>query len=116
MGPVLQPTGERLIAAMALAEACVVLDLGTGTGALLPSLQRAAPKAGAWIERPERRWTVPELLDLSSRYGATSRRLGTLDSASRTECVAGVSEALAALTPEELVYRPEMLLAVAVRP
>jgi SAM-dependent methyltransferase len=69
-----------------------------------------------WIERPERRWTGPELLELSSRYGATSRRLATLDPAKRRECLARVGVALAALSAEELMYRPEMLLAVASRP
>lgn len=243
--PVLQPTGERLIAAMPLAGVTTVLDLGAGTGALVPALRAAATKAeviavdratgmlrearargvtaplaamelaqlgirdsvadavllafvlflipspaaalaevrrvlrpggvvgctswgqgselpgaaiwtreldlhGAdpdakpnaakqdtlmdtmdklgglledagltisrvWMERPKRRWTWTQLLDLTSRYGATSRRLATLNPESRSQCLARVGAGLAAMPAEELVYRPEMLLAIAAR-
>jgi SAM-dependent methyltransferase len=56
-----------------------------------------------WMGRPERPWNWPQLLELSSRYGATCRRLATLNPTSRTECLARVGAALAALPAEELV-------------
>lgn len=43
--PAIRPFGERLIAALPLARAQQVIDVGTGAGALLPALQQAAANA-----------------------------------------------------------------------
>jgi ubiquinone/menaquinone biosynthesis C-methylase UbiE len=241
-GPVIQPLGERLVAAMPLTGASTILDLGAGTGALFPALQAAAPgalvigvdradgmlhlaQAGAsevplvamdleqlgvrsrvadaaviafvlfllpdpagglaeirrvlkpggvvglttwgqdhelpgaaiwtcaldahgagpdlkpaavkrdtlmnsadkiealldaarfapsrlWVERLARHWTWPALFHLGAEYGASKRRLDTLEPGIRHACLARVREELAALATDQLLYRPEVIFAV----
>ncbi len=43
--PVIRPVGERLIRQLSLKEARSIIDVGTGAGALLPAIRRAAPSA-----------------------------------------------------------------------
>jgi ubiquinone/menaquinone biosynthesis C-methylase UbiE len=44
--PIIRPVGERLVASLPLSSSTSsVVDVGTGAGALLPAIQRAAPSA-----------------------------------------------------------------------
>jgi SAM-dependent methyltransferase len=46
--PLIHPMAHPLLSAMPLADAGTILDIGTGTGALWPSIQAAAPAARLW--------------------------------------------------------------------
>jgi len=43
--PVIRPAGERLVSQLPLGSASSIIDVGTGTGALLPAIARAALSA-----------------------------------------------------------------------
>jgi len=65
--------------------------------------------------RVEHRFTVESLLTVQLRCGLASRRLPSLATEKQARCRAQVEERLRRLSPEELVYRPEVIFAVARR-
>ena len=65
--------------------------------------------------RVEHRFTVESLLTVQVRCGLASRRLPSLATEKQARCRAQVEERLRRLSPEELVYRPEVIFAVARR-
>jgi hypothetical protein len=70
----------------------------------------------AWVERFEHRWTVGALLALQLSCGMPARRLASLSAPVRTKCRTRVEARLTRFTPDELLYRPEIVLAVGRRP
>ena len=69
-----------------------------------------------WVERFEHRWAVGDLLALQVGCGMPARRLASLPALVQTQCRARVRRRLGRLTSDELVYRPEVVLAVTHRP
>lgn len=66
-----------------------------------------------WTEHFTHRWTVDGLVALRFSCDLPSERLASLPPDGQTSCRARVEKRLKALTPEELVFRPEVLFAVA---
>ena len=69
-----------------------------------------------WTDHFTQRWTVDGLVALRFSCDPPLKRLASLSPDAQTSCRARVEERLRALTPEELVFRPEVLFAVAHRP
>jgi len=65
--------------------------------------------------RVEHRFTVESLLTVQLRCGLASRRLPSLETKAQAQCRAQVEEGLCRLSPEALVYRPEVIFATARR-
>jgi SAM-dependent methyltransferase len=71
-----------------------------------------------WIERFERAWTWQELFAVRSEsgFGIHRRRLHTLPEEARRRCLDRVRERAMRLPPADLVWRPEVVYALARRP
>lgn len=80
---------------------------------LLRDADFVAPRI--WTREFAHLWTVGELFALHATCGMPSRRLATLPAAAQASCAERVRCRMAALTADELVYRPEVLYAVARR-
>jgi SAM-dependent methyltransferase len=65
--------------------------------------------------RAEHRFSVESLLAVQLRCGLPSRRLTSLPADARARCRARVEERIRSFSAEELVYRPEVIFAVARR-
>lgn len=61
-------------------------------------------------------WTVAPLMELQATCGMPARRLSSLAPATAAACQATVAERLSTLSAPQLVYRPEVLYAVATVP
>lgn len=87
------------------------------TGAKVDALLREAGFTGVRTQhrRAEHRFTAESLLTVQLRCGLASRRLPSLATEAQARCRAQVEERLRRLSPEELVYRPEVIFAVAHR-
>lgn len=83
--------------------------------AKLDALLREAGFTGVRTQRQRRehRFTVESLLTIQLRCGLASRRLTSLAADAQARCRAQVEERLSGLSAEDLVYRPEVIFAVA---
>jgi ubiquinone/menaquinone biosynthesis C-methylase UbiE len=68
-----------------------------------------------WSKTFQYKWTVEQLLALQLSCGMPSRRLARLPESERMACQSRAEARIAQLSPEELVYQPEVLFAVAKR-
>jgi hypothetical protein len=68
-----------------------------------------------WCERFAVRWMVQPLMTLQIGCGAAGRRLTSLAPRAQAQCLRRVQTRLSRLSRDELIYRPEVIFAVARR-
>jgi len=66
-----------------------------------------------WVDAVEHQWDVSRFICLNTRFGATKRRLDSLDPSGRAVVLARTETRMWALTAEEFLYRGAALCAVA---
>ena len=67
-----------------------------------------------WIERLEYQWSVPRFMGLRTGFGATKRKLETLDAGTRQACLDRIEEEVSRLSPRDLLCRGAAICATAV--
>jgi hypothetical protein len=83
---------------------------------LAPMLRRAGfPAPRIWSENLAHPWSVADLYALHTSCGMPARRLASLSKATRATCSERVRARLEGLSAEELIYRAQVLFAVAPR-
>jgi hypothetical protein len=68
-----------------------------------------------WTESFEYSWEPDTLFEMQTKCGSQQRRLHTLPEEKRDTCRERVRQGLAGLSPDQLVYRPGVVFAVARR-
>lgn len=66
-----------------------------------------------WIERVEYQWDVPRFMGLRTRFGATKRKLETLDPRTRQAFLDRIEERMARLSSKDLLCRGTAICAMA---
>ena len=66
-----------------------------------------------WLEPLEYQWDVPRFTGLRTRFGATKRKLDTLDPRAREACLDRIEERMSRLSSKDLVCRGTAICAMA---
>lgn len=98
---------------MALEEQRAMMDTPQKLDALLSEAGFCSRRC--WTERFEHRWTCEAFFTLRANYSPYQRRLETLAPDARATCLSSIHKRLACLEPEDLIYRPEVVFAIAHR-
>jgi ubiquinone/menaquinone biosynthesis C-methylase UbiE len=88
------------------------MDTGDKLSRLL--LQAGFSIDRTWSQLFESHWTIEEIVATQRGCGLTARRSGSLPARDVAECEARARRRLAELGPDALIYRPEILFAIAI--
>jgi SAM-dependent methyltransferase len=109
---------DNLGAAPEPRDASVMQHAAMDTPSKVAALLREAGFDGErlWCERFAHRFEMPALLEVQVRCGSAGRRLASLEPGRQAKCLRRVRARLERFGGDELIYRPEVVFAVAQTP